>query len=163
MTTTDLSDLDAEVDRFFDIGRAPPRKLGRNASCWCGSGRKYKQCHLDADQQVRHLPKMSEILEEMAMPLIVAGDRTPEEIRAALRLAAYAWNLSRLPEPARSDAVQDALGQLATSGGVDLELADLIAHADLWPDDPRGVARVDIALQPDGSWQILAESARPPG
>jgi len=26
------------------------QKLGRNASCWCGSGRKYKNCHLDADR-----------------------------------------------------------------------------------------------------------------
>jgi uncharacterized protein YecA (UPF0149 family) len=32
---------------------APARgaqKLGRNASCWCGSGRKYNNCHLDADR-----------------------------------------------------------------------------------------------------------------
>ena len=28
----------------------PPRKPGRNAPCWCGSGRKYKLCHLDADR-----------------------------------------------------------------------------------------------------------------
>ena len=27
-----------------------PRKLGRNARCWCGSGKKYKQCHLDLDR-----------------------------------------------------------------------------------------------------------------
>jgi len=32
-------------------GRRPPRpagtrKLGRNAPCWCGSGKKYKKCHL---------------------------------------------------------------------------------------------------------------------
>jgi uncharacterized protein YchJ len=25
------------------------RKLGRNERCWCGSGKKYKKCHLDAD------------------------------------------------------------------------------------------------------------------
>ena len=24
-------------------------KLGRNESCWCGSGKKYKKCHLDED------------------------------------------------------------------------------------------------------------------
>ncbi len=31
---------------------APPRrKLGRNDPCWCGSGLKYKRCHLRADQQ----------------------------------------------------------------------------------------------------------------
>ncbi len=27
-------------------------KLGRNAPCWCGSGRKYKKCHLGADEKV---------------------------------------------------------------------------------------------------------------
>lgn len=26
------------------------RKLGRNDSCWCDSGKKYKNCHLDRDQ-----------------------------------------------------------------------------------------------------------------
>jgi hypothetical protein len=25
-------------------------KPGRNAPCWCGIGRKYKQCHLSADR-----------------------------------------------------------------------------------------------------------------
>ncbi len=29
------------------------RKLGRNAPCWCGSGRKYKSCHLNADRSKR--------------------------------------------------------------------------------------------------------------
>jgi hypothetical protein len=27
----------------------PPRP-GRNDPCWCGSGKKYKKCHLDADE-----------------------------------------------------------------------------------------------------------------
>jgi hypothetical protein len=26
-------------------------KLGRNEPCWCGSGKKYKKCHLDQDQR----------------------------------------------------------------------------------------------------------------
>lgn len=26
-------------------------KLGRNEKCWCGSGKKYKKCHLNRDQQ----------------------------------------------------------------------------------------------------------------
>ncbi len=33
--------------------------LGRNAPCWCGSGRKYKKCHLDPDRSAeieRHRP-----------------------------------------------------------------------------------------------------------
>jgi SEC-C motif len=27
----------------------PNRKLGRNDPCWCGSGKKYKNCHLRED------------------------------------------------------------------------------------------------------------------
>ena len=27
------------------------RRLGRNDACWCGSGKKYRWCHLHADQQ----------------------------------------------------------------------------------------------------------------
>jgi hypothetical protein len=27
------------------------RKLGRNAPCWCGSGKKYKKCHLPVEEQ----------------------------------------------------------------------------------------------------------------
>ena len=27
------------------------QKLGRNDSCWCGSGKKYKRCHLDRENQ----------------------------------------------------------------------------------------------------------------
>ena len=27
-------------------------KIGRNAPCWCGSGRKYKQCHEPFDRKI---------------------------------------------------------------------------------------------------------------
>lgn len=30
-------------------------KMGRNDSCWCGSGRKYKKCHSDFDQRLEVL------------------------------------------------------------------------------------------------------------
>jgi hypothetical protein len=31
--------------------RPEDRRLSRNDACWCGSGRKYKSCHLEADQR----------------------------------------------------------------------------------------------------------------
>jgi tetratricopeptide (TPR) repeat protein len=31
-------------------------KLGRNEPCWCGSGLKYKRCHLDADRSLLRSP-----------------------------------------------------------------------------------------------------------
>ncbi len=42
---------------FFSklLGLTPaPReipKLGRNDPCWCGSGKKYKKCHMESDQR----------------------------------------------------------------------------------------------------------------
>ncbi|MGN1180645.1 MAG: methionyl aminopeptidase [Suilimivivens sp.] len=29
-------------------------KLGRNDHCWCGSGKKYKNCHMAMDEKIRH-------------------------------------------------------------------------------------------------------------
>jgi len=29
------------------------KDLGRNEACWCGSGKKYKSCHLSADEKKR--------------------------------------------------------------------------------------------------------------
>jgi len=37
---------------MIEPGRGPGRqeKLGRNDPCWCGSGKKYKKCHLGSDR-----------------------------------------------------------------------------------------------------------------
>ena len=29
----------------------PRHKIGRNEPCWCGSGKKFKRCHLERDKQ----------------------------------------------------------------------------------------------------------------
>jgi SEC-C motif len=42
-----LEGFDVVDDETFE--RAEP-KLGRNEPCWCGSGKKYKKCHLDSDE-----------------------------------------------------------------------------------------------------------------
>ncbi len=64
-----LTDLDAvalaEEDEaiFTDslpvaAGAARARRLpGRNEPCWCGSGQKYKRCHLRSDQQAGQMNK----------------------------------------------------------------------------------------------------------
>ena len=28
-------------------------KIGRNDKCWCGSGRKYKACHMSFDNRIK--------------------------------------------------------------------------------------------------------------
>jgi len=42
-----LEGFDMVDDETFE--RAEPKR-GRNEPCWCGSGKKYKKCHLDSDE-----------------------------------------------------------------------------------------------------------------
>jgi hypothetical protein len=42
---------DHPMTKLLERHRAEPRRdLGRNEPCWCGSGRKYKKCHLGREQ-----------------------------------------------------------------------------------------------------------------
>lgn len=44
--------LEKIVNLFMsDDKTVPVRELGRNEACWCGSGKKYKKCHLHPDQE----------------------------------------------------------------------------------------------------------------
>ena len=36
--------LAAQVEKMLEPGWTPPKR-GRNESCWCGSGKKFKYCH----------------------------------------------------------------------------------------------------------------------
>jgi len=40
------------LKKLFGIGKSPAVAVmpGRNDSCWCGSGEKYKRCHMNSDQ-----------------------------------------------------------------------------------------------------------------
>jgi hypothetical protein len=49
-----LKRADRSADQLVDRkerARDRLQQIGRNAPCWCGSGRKYKHCHLREDQQ----------------------------------------------------------------------------------------------------------------
>ena len=48
----DEDDWDDDDDDF-DEPVAPAVKPGRNDPCWCGSGNKYKKCHLAADEEAQ--------------------------------------------------------------------------------------------------------------
>jgi uncharacterized protein YecA (UPF0149 family) len=48
------------LERLFSgnkVTEEEKAEMGRNDVCWCGSGKKYKRCHLDSDshkQRMRH-------------------------------------------------------------------------------------------------------------
>jgi SEC-C motif/Protein of unknown function (DUF2384) len=50
----DEEDLDDDEEYVPETVIAAP-KPGRNDPCWCGSGKKYKKCHLDSDEQEARL------------------------------------------------------------------------------------------------------------
>ncbi len=42
-------------------------KLGRNDRCWCGSGKKYKACHMAFDEKIHHYELEGHIVPERSM------------------------------------------------------------------------------------------------
>ncbi len=42
-------------------------KIGRNDPCWCGSGRKYKQCHASFDEKIRSFELQGHMVPEHEM------------------------------------------------------------------------------------------------
>jgi hypothetical protein len=42
--------LDAALESRTPVERPARPRPGRNEPCWCGSSKKYKRCHLDADE-----------------------------------------------------------------------------------------------------------------
>lgn len=42
-------------------------KLGRNDVCWCGSGRKYKSCHMAMDEKIHHYELQGHIVPQREM------------------------------------------------------------------------------------------------
>ena len=65
------------------------RKLGRNAPCWCGSGEKYKRCHLNRDRQepIKWWDASKKLKEafgakDCLVPAPLKGDCSPVVVRA---------------------------------------------------------------------------------
>lgn len=50
------------------------KKIGRNDPCWCGSGRKYKTCHMALDEKIEHYALQGHIVPDRDML------KTPEQI-----------------------------------------------------------------------------------
>lgn len=74
-------------------------KLGRNDACWCGSGKKYKKCHIDFDERIKEIegqghivpdhtiiktPQQIEKIKESAKINVAVLDYVAEHIRAGI-------------------------------------------------------------------------------
>lgn len=62
-------------------------KLGRNDACWCGSGKKYKQCHADFDERIQDYKRRGHLVPEHAIikrPHEIAAIRESAKINVAV-------------------------------------------------------------------------------
>lgn len=58
-------------------------KLGRNDACWCGSGKKYKSCHLAMDERLQRLMEKGELVPSHDM---IKNEKQIAGIREASKL-----------------------------------------------------------------------------
>ena len=74
-------------------------KTGRNEVCWCGSGKKYKKCHIDFDERIKEIegqghivpdhtiiktPQQIEKIKESAQINVAVLDYVAKHIRAGI-------------------------------------------------------------------------------
>ncbi|TDO35117.1 SEC-C motif-containing protein [Kribbella sp. VKM Ac-2527] len=114
---------------------APPRTdLGRNDVCWCGSGRKYKKCHLNSEQ----LPLEDRALWLYEKASLFVMDEPQRELHTdlAAERAQYADSEDEIWAAATDPLVVDAL---LFEGGVFEDF--LTTRGVLLPDDERLLAQ----------------------
>ena len=62
-------------------------KLGRNDACWCGSGKKYKNCHLAFDRKIENYGIMGDLVPEHTIiktPAQIEGIRKASEVNTKI-------------------------------------------------------------------------------
>ena len=83
-------------------------KVGRNDPCWCGSGRKYKQCHEAFDKKIETFARSGHSVPTHNMI------KTPEQV-------------AQIKEAAKVNmAVLDAVGEMIKPGISTLEIDELV-------------------------------------
>ncbi len=80
-------------------------KLGRNDQCWCGSGKKYKSCHMAIDEKIHYYELQGHIVPDREML------KTPEQIEGIRESSKI--NIAVL------DAVEKMIGPGVTTEEID--------------------------------------------
>ncbi len=84
------------------------QKIGRNDLCWCGSGKKYKTCHMLMDEKIHHYELEGHIVPTHDM---LKSEEQLEGIRESSKI---------------NIAVLDAVGEMIKEGVTTQEIDDLV-------------------------------------
>lgn len=103
-------------------------KLGRNETCWCGSGRKYKSCHMAFDEKIEHYMLTYPHAEEPPRSII----KTPAQIEGIRKAGEI------------NSMVLDSVAEMIGEGVSTQEIDDLVAKrtANLAASAPASVTRI---------------------
>lgn len=83
-------------------------KIGRNEPCWCGSGRKYKSCHMQFDERIREYELKGHIVPDRSLI------KTPKDVEGIKRSAVI------------NIAVLDEIGEKIHAGMNTQEIDDIV-------------------------------------
>jgi tetratricopeptide (TPR) repeat protein len=128
-------DLEHPLVALLQAHRVGPRNdLGRNEPCWCGSGRKYKKCHLGREQ-LALADRVNWLYEKAAHHVYVAGWR---DLLAEVAYERYrhTHDLSDAVDAGMADDL--VMDVVLFEGGAFAEFLEVRGH--LLPDDERLLA-----------------------
>ncbi len=141
-------------------------ELGRNDLCWCGSGKKYKKCHMDFDEKLDQLARSGEEVPPRALL------KTPAEIEgikrsAAVNIGALDFVAERIGEGISTEEINTWVHTYTTEHGaipapLDFEgypksvctsINDVVCHGIPSPDEilkSGDIVNVDCSTELDG-------------
>ena len=94
------------------------KKLGRNDVCWCGSGKKYKQCHQAFDDKIKSFKDRGIVVPKRSLL------KTPEQIEgikasAAINIAVLDYVAENIREGMTTNEIDQLVYDKTTElGGV---------------------------------------------
>ncbi|MGB8931226.1 MAG: type I methionyl aminopeptidase [Anaeromyxobacteraceae bacterium] len=120
---------------------APAEKIGRNDPCWCGSGKKYKKCHEQADQAGGSPPRPPR-RRPLTAGRVTPARAVPAEIprpeyaqtgqpRLSLKDVKTPEELERQRRACRAAARVLRIAGEAVAVGITTDALDEIAHAEI--------------------------------
>ena len=96
------------------IESAPARRPGRNDPCWCGSGKKYKKCHLASDRETGQAATAPP-----AKPPLLKTQEQIEGIRRACKLTRHILTAleERIVPGTTTEQIDQWVAQMLAEGG----------------------------------------------
>ncbi|MDD7811571.1 SEC-C domain-containing protein [Mycobacterium sp. CSUR Q5927] len=127
---------DHPLVHLLEQHRAQPRTdVGRNEPCWCGSGRKYKKCHL-GNEQLSLAERVHWLYAKAHQQLLGGGWSESLAVAGYERIRYVEDEVDDLLAAARSDPL--AIDTMLFEGGAFAEF--LALRGELLPDDERQLA-----------------------